>query len=285
MTDGNKAIQIDLQQIVRERLGKHSRLVPRFIVRWLEKLVCQDDLNKLLRNNFPKEGAAFCEGVLHDLDVAVDVVGEDNLPPVSDRKVVIVSNHPLGGLDGMALIAWAARRYGDRLHFVVNDLLDAVAPLRTVFVPVNKHGGQSRESIRAVDEAFASDDPVLVFPAGLCSRRDSAGKVSDLEWQKMFVNKAIEHRRTVVPLYFSGENSAFFYKFASIRKKIGLKFNIEMIFLPSEVFRASGSRFTIVCGKPLPWQTLKGGSQARRQAADIRSLVYSMAPMASNKNR
>lgn len=278
MTNGNKAIQIDLQQIVRERLGKHSRLVPRFIVRWLEKLVCQNDLNKLLRNNFPKEGAAFCEGVLHDLDVAVDVVGEDNLPPVSDRKVVIVSNHPLGGLDGMALIAWAARRYGDRLHFVVNDLLDAVAPLRTVFVPVNKHGGQSRESIRAVDEAFASDDPVLVFPAGLCSRRDSAGKVSDLEWQKMFVNKAVDYRRTVVPVFFSGENSSFFYNFAKYRKLSGLKFNLEMIYLPGEIFKARGKRFAIYCGKPIPWRQLESGKKAAGQAARIRAAVYSLAP-------
>lgn len=277
MTEKAQAIQINLRQIVRERLGRYSRLVPGFILRRLEKTVCQDELNELLRNNFPRQGAEFCEGVLADLDVKLTVVGEDKLPSPAQRRVVIVSNHPLGGLDGMALIAWATRRYGGKVHFVVNDLLNAVAPLRSVFVPVNKHGSQSRESIRAVDEAFAGNDPVLVFPAGLCSRRGTDGKIADLEWQKMFVNKAVEHRRDVVPLYFSGRNSDFFYNFAKIRKQLGLKFNIEMIYLPSEVFRARGSRFTLVCGDTIGWRELRSGKAAMEQAAEIRSLVYSLA--------
>lgn len=277
MTEQTKAIQINLRQIVRERLGRYSRLVPGFVLRRLEKTICQDRLNELLRNNYPREGAEFCEGVLADLDVELTVVGEDKLPSPSQRRVVFVCNHPLGGLDGMALIAWATRRYGGQVHFVVNDLLNAVAPLRSVFVPVNKHGSQSRESIRAVDQAFAGDDPVLVFPAGLCSRRGSDGKIADLEWQKMFVNKAVEHHRNIVPLYFSGRNSDFFYNFAKIRKQLGLKFNIEMIYLPSELFRARGSRFTLVCGDTIGWQELRSGKAAMEQAAEIRSLVYSLA--------
>lgn len=277
MTEQTKAIQINLRQIVRERLGRYSRLVPGFVLRRLEKTICQDRLNELLRNNYPREGAEFCEGVLADLDVELTVVGEDKLPSPAQRRVVFVCNHPLGGLDGMTLIAWATRRYGGKVHFVVNDLLNAVAPLRSVFVPVNKHGSQSRESIRAVDQAFAGDDPVLVFPAGLCSRRGSDGKIADLEWQKMFVNKAVEHHRNIVPLYFSGRNSDFFYNFAKIRKQIGLKFNIEMIYLPSEIFRARGSRFTLVCGDTIGWQELRSGKAAMEQAAEIRSLVYSLA--------
>lgn len=277
MTEQTKVIQINLRQIVRERLGRYSRLVPGFVLRYLEKTVCQDRLNELLRNNFPREGAEFCEGVLADLDVGLTVVGEDKLPSPAQRRVVFVSNHPLGGLDGMALIAWATRRYGGKVHFVVNNLLDAVAPLRSVFVPVNKHGSQSRESIRVIDEAFAGEDPVLVFPAGLCSRRGSNGEIADLEWQKMFVNKAVEHHRDVVPLYFSGRNSDFFYNFAKIRKQLGLKFNIEMIYLPSEIFRARGSRFTLVCGDTIGWQELRSGKAAMEQAAEIRSLVYSLA--------
>ncbi len=276
MTEQTKVIQINLRQIVRERLGRYSRLVPGFVLRYLEKTVCQDRLNELLRNNFPREGAEFCEGVLADLDVGLTVVGEDK-PSPAQRRVVFVSNHPLGGLDGMALIAWATRRYGGKVHFVVNNLLDAVAPLRSVFVPVNKHGSQSRESIRVIDEAFAGEDPVLVFPAGLCSRRGSNGEIADLEWQKMFVNKAVEHHRDVVPLYFSGRNSDFFYNFAKIRKQLGLKFNIEMIYLPSEIFRARGSRFTLVCGDTIGWQELRSGKAAMEQAAEIRSLVYSLA--------
>lgn len=278
MNSAKEIIQIDLQAIVRQRLGRYSRLIPRWLVRRLERIICQDRLNELLRNNFPSEGAEFCEGVLRDLDVKVTVENENLLPPATERRVVIVSNHPLGGLDGMALIAWATRRYGGRVRFIVNDLLNAVEPLRPVFVSVNKHGAQSRESIKAVDEAFAGDDPVLIFPAGLCSRRGADGEIADLQWQKMFVNKAIESQRDVIPLFFSGENSKFFYRFARMRKRLGMKFNLEMIYLPREVFRAAGSRFTLVCGKPLTWKKLRGGKDALQQAAEIRSLVYSLKP-------
>ncbi|MDE5930078.1 MAG: 1-acyl-sn-glycerol-3-phosphate acyltransferase [Muribaculaceae bacterium] len=278
MTNEKKLIQIDLGQVLRARLGKYSRLVPGWLVRRLERVIRQDELNRLLRDNYPAEGAEFCEGVLRDLEVSVDIVDEDNMPPASDRKVVIVSNHPLGGLDGMALIAWVARRYGGKIRFIVNDLLNAVVPLRTVFVPVNKHGAQSRASIRAVDEAFAADDPVIIFPAGLCSRKGRDGKVADLEWQKMFVNKAADYRRTVVPVFFSGENSSFFYNFAKYRKLSGLKFNLEMIYLPGEIFKARGKRFAIYCGKPIPWRQLESGKKAAGQAARIRAAVYSLAP-------
>lgn len=277
MKGQKEAIQINVRQIVRQRLGRYARLVPGFVVRWLERTVCQDRLNELLRNNFPRQGAEFCEGVLSDLDVRVETVDDHNLPSADNRRVVIVSNHPLGGLDGMALIAWATRRYGGKVSFIVNDLLNAVEPLRSVFVPINKHGSQSRESIRAVEQVFAGEDPVLIFPAGLCSRRGDDGKVADLKWQKMFVSKAIEYHRDIIPLYFSGHNSDFFYNFARRRKRLGLKFNIEMVYLPAEVFRAAGSRFSLVCGRPIAWQSLGDVRTASVQAARIRELVYSLA--------
>lgn len=274
----DKPIHIDLQAIIRQRLGCWSRCVPRPLVRWLERTICQDKLNWLLEHNFPRRGADFSDGVLADLDVTVDVENAHLLPDPADRRVVIVSNHPLGGLDGMALISWATRFWGGKVHFVVNDLLNAIEPLQPVFLPINKLGRQDRANIRAIDEAFAGDDPVIVFPAGLCSRQGSDGRVADLEWQKMFVNKAIESQRRVVPVFFSGQNSPFFYRLARRRKRLGLKFNIEMLYLPREVFRAAGSRFTIYCGRCIDWQSLRGGSRAKAQAAEVRSLVYNLAP-------
>jgi putative hemolysin len=278
--EGNNEIkgplEINVGEVLRQRIPRYWRFIPRRLVHWLERTVCQDELNRLLRDNFPRRDADFCRGVLDDLGVTVNFHNLDNLPPKEQTRVLFVSNHPLGGLDGMALIDFVRTYYGVAPRFVVNDLLNAVEPLSDTFIPVNKHGAQSREAIRRLDNAFASDAPLLMFPAGLVSRRGKKGVVADLEWQKMFVAKARQYGRDIIPLHFYGENSSFFYKFAKFRRRIGLKFNIEMIYLPREVFRSKGKTFDVVVGKPIPHASLDDMPSARK-AQQIRQMVYELA--------
>lgn len=277
--EGNNEIkgplEINVGEVLRQRIPRYWRFIPRGLVRWLERTVCQDELNRLLRDNFPRRDADFCRGVLDDLGVTVNFHNLDNLPPKELTRVLFVSNHPLGGLDGMALIDFVRTYYGVAPRFIVNDLLNAVEPLSDTFIPVNKHGAQSREAILRLDEAFASDAPLLMFPAGLVSRRGKKGMVADLEWQKMFVAKARQYGRDIIPLHFYGENSSFFYKFAKFRRRIGLKFNIEMIYLPREVFRSKGKTFDVVVGKPIPHASLDDMPPARK-AQQIRQMVYAL---------
>lgn len=268
-------IRIDLDAVLRSRLRRYYRFIPKCLIRWLERVICQNELNSLLESNAGRRGADFCAGVLKDLDVSYDMRNADRLPDVADRRVTFVSNHPLGALDGIALIDMVTGIYGSGVKFVVNDLLMAIDPLTDVFVPINKHGKQKREDVGGVDQAFAADNPVIVFPAGMCSRLQN-GQVADLDWQKMFVNKSIENRRTVIPLYFSGENSKFFYKFAKFRKKLGMRLNIEMVRLPREVFLSRSRRFTVTVGNPIKWSELRGGREALRQAMEIRQAVYDL---------
>lgn len=277
--EGNNEIkgplEINVGEVLRQRIPRYWRFIPRGLVRWLERTVCQDELNRLLRDNFPRRDADFCRGVLDDLGVTVNFHNLDNLPPKEQTRVLFVSNHPLGGLDGMALIDFVRTYYGVAPRFIVNDLLNAVEPLSDTFIPVNKHGAQSREAIRRLDDAFASDAPLLMFPAGLVSRRGKKGVVADLEWQKMFVAKARQYGRDIIPLHFYGENSSFFYKFAKFRRRIGLKFNIEMIYLPREVFRSKGKTFDVVVGNPIPHASLDDMPPARK-AQQIRQMVYDL---------
>lgn len=277
--EGNNEIkgplEINVGEVLRQRIPRYWRFIPRGLVRWLERTVCQDELNRLLRDNFPRRDADFCRGVLDDLGVTVNFHNLDNLPPKGQTRVLFVSNHPLGGLDGMALIDFVRTYYGIAPRFIVNDLLNAVEPLSDTFIPVNKHGAQSREAILRLDDAFASDAPLLMFPAGLVSRRGKKGVVADLEWQKMFVAKARQYGRDIIPLHFYGENSSFFYKFAKFRRRIGLKFNIEMIYLPREVFRSKGKTFDVVVGKPIPHASLDDMPPARK-AQQIRQMVYDL---------
>ena len=269
-------MKIDVDGVLRQRIPRYYRYIPRFIIRWLERTICQEQLNDLMEKNGNKTDAEFCAGVLDSLNISYEVLGEENLPSVENRRVVIVSNHPLGALDGMTMIDYITKRYGGNVKFVVNDLLMAIKPLKGVFLPINKHGKQSRNSSNAIDEAMAGNDPIIIFPAGLCSRRQPDGTICDLEWRKMFVNKSVEYQRDVIPMYFDAENSSFFYKFAKLRVRLGLKFNIEMIYLPREIFRSENAKFSIKVGNPISWKNLMSGKHASKQASEIKDIVYNL---------
>lgn len=272
-------IRIDIEQVLRQRLPGLSRFIPRAAVRWMERTICQDRLNRLLQENAGTEGAEFARGVLRSLDIRLNVSGQEQLPGPSERRVLYVSNHPLGGLDGLALIDYVQQRHGGRVYFVVNDLLGAVRPLESVWLPVNKHGQQSRQSLLAIEEAFRGNDPIIMFPAGLCSRlqrENGRPVVKDLQWQKMFVNKAFRHQRNIIPLRFFGQNSDRFYRIARRRRRLGIKFNIEMIYLPSEMVAKEHSEFSIKFGSPVSWHRLTPGADAGQCAAKIREIVYNI---------
>lgn len=279
-------IKVDIEQVLRARCPGAMRFIPNGVVSRLKKLICQDDLNRLLEENVGLEGADFCRGVLVSLGVKVNVCGAELLPDKNHRRVVLVSNHPLGGLDGMALIDMVQRHFGGQVWFVVNDLLMAIKPLESVFLPINKFGRQSREVSRKIDEAFAGNDPILIFPAGLVSRyrrATLAGRsvkmVCDLEWNKMFVTRSAQFKRDVVPLFFDGNNSLDFYKKANLRKRLHIKFNLEQALLPREMFRSRGKTFTITVGQTHSHELLPAGGREARECADaIRNEVYMLKP-------
>lgn len=271
-------LKIDLQKIVDERLPRGKRrMVPRVLIKWLERLVHQDELNDILETTFPKTGSAFARGALDYLDIKTEVRGLENIP--ADGRFIFASNHPLGGLDGIALISVLGERYGDeRLRLPVNDMLMNVRPLRGVFIPINKFGRQGREAARQLNETYASEAQIVFFPAGLVSRLQKDGSISDLVWQKTFVAKAREYGRDIIPVHFSGLNSRRFYRVARWRKRLGLKFNFEQILLPGEVCKARGSNFKITFGKPIHCADLERmGTNSAEIAAEIRKISYSLA--------
>lgn len=269
-------IQIDLDQVLSQKLGKKKRYVPKAMIEWLKRTVRQDELNEKLRLYYPKTDAEFCKAVREDFDIDIDVKNAQSLPAADDCRVIFACNHPLGGMDGILLISELTRRYGPNVKVVVNDILMAVQPLSGVFLPINKHGRQSRESISDINAAMDGDAPILVFPAGLVSRRGSDGQIRDLQWHKMFVAKARQYHRDVVPLHFDGRNSDRFYRWAQWRKRLGIKFNLEMVLLPSEALDCKGKRFTLSVGQRIPWNSLDG-ENALQSAEAVKKIVYSLA--------
>lgn len=273
-------LNIDVNEVLRERLPRYHRVIPRPLISWLERQICQKELNLLLEHADGLEGADFCRDVLNYLHVDYKTFNAGQLPPPADTRVTYVCNHPLGGLDGLALIDMVTRHHGCEPYFVVNDLLMAVEPLRKVFIPVNKHGRQTRKGSEDVEAAFKSDRPVIVFPAGLVSRRQKDGSIADLKWRKSFIPLSIESKRDIVPLFFDGTNSSFFYKLAQRRVKLGIKFNFEMVRLPRELVMSRNKQFGIYVGKRIDINQLKGGSKANIECEAIRRIVYNLKPSA-----
>ena len=267
-------LRIDVDSVIRQRLPRHYKYIPRFVIRWVERIIKQDGLNKILTDMSVAKGVEAADIALADLNVSYNAVDEDNIP--DEGRFIFASNHPLGGLDGMALISLIGHHYGgDNIKFIVNDLLMAVKPLDNVFMPVNKHGRQSRQSVQEIEAEYNGDKQMITFPAGLCSRKLKGGKIGDLRWQKFVVSPAISSRRDIIPVYFDGRNSKFFYRFAKLRERLGIKFNIEMIFLPREMFKCSGQKFDVYFGKPIKWQELDA-KNVRGEAQRIRELVYTL---------
>ncbi|MDE7381061.1 MAG: 1-acyl-sn-glycerol-3-phosphate acyltransferase [Muribaculaceae bacterium] len=260
-------IQINLDKILRSRLGGwKGKLIPGFLIRMLEKIIHQSELNELLRSAYPNCGSAFSKEILQHLNISVDVAGLNGLPQA--EPFIFASNHPLGGLDGIALVAVLGNHYGDEnMKVLVNDMLMNVEPLRELFLPVNKYGSQGRNSISLLNNALSEGKQLVMFPAGLVSRLGDDGTIADLRWQKSFVSKALEFNRRIVPVRFEALNSPRFYKAARRRLKSGLKFNIEQILLPSEIFRSRNKRFKISFGTPIDADAL------HREGKSISSIV------------
>ena len=268
---------IDINKILHDKMGKKAEKVPAFVRRWLEKTLHQDEVNRFLWESRDKVGVEWLEECVRYLDMTLQLEGVENLPDKDDgRLYTFVSNHPLGGEDGVALGAIIGRHYDGQFRYLVNDLLMNLPGLAPLCIPINKTGNQSRNFPAMVNAGFASDNHMLMFPAGLCSRKIN-GVIHDLPWKKTFISKSIETQRDVVPIHFSGQNSNKFYRIANICKTLGLKVNVAMIYLVDEMYKNAHKTFKVTIGKPIPWQTFDKSKTPAQWAQFVQDKVYEMA--------
>ena len=265
---------IYIEQVFKSKNPRVARMIPGSIYSFLKRLIHQDSINEFIERYGDRKGLDFADGMMEYLQISYDIVGEENLPS-PDGRYIFVSNHPLGGPDGVILISFLGKHY-PHLKFPVNDILLNLKNLNNIFLPINKHGSLAKEAVTAIEEAYASDCQIIMFPAGMVSRKIK-GVIQDLEWQKSFVAKARQHHRDIIPIFISGQNSHFFYNLANFRKKIHIKSNLEMLCLPDETFKKKGQHFTIHIGRPIPWQRLDKSKKPTEWAAVIREQVYHLA--------
>ena len=272
---------IDIKRILKDKMGSKARFVPCFLVAWLKKIIHEDEVNRFLWENRNLKGTEWLTACVQYLDMTLDIVGAENLPAKNDGKLyTFVSNHPLGGQDGVSLGSIIGRHYDGKFRYLVNDLLLNLPGLKPVSIGINKTGKQSRDFPRMVEAGFNSDNHLLMFPAGLNSRRIN-GEIHDLPWKKTFITKSVETHRDIVPIHFSGQNSKRFYRIAKFSDRY-LPFNLAMLFLVDEMYRNVGKTFRITIGKPIPWQTFNKTKTPMEWANFVEERVYALS---SNDNK
>jgi putative hemolysin len=255
---------VDIEKILKEKAARLYKWLPGFAIAYLKGKLHEADINSAMHQLRDYRGLEFNRQALKVVGAKVESVNQHLIP--KSGNVTIAANHPLGGLDGMALIGAVGEVRPD-VHFFVNDILKNISNYGDVFIAVNKLGAASAGSLRTMEEIFRQGGAVLIFPAGLVSRKIN-GKVRDLSWKKSFVTQAIDHKRMVIPTFIEGENSKFFYNFAIWRKRIGIKANIEMLLLPDEMFRANKKTIRIHFSKPFSYQVFDE-SRTHKQWADL----------------
>lgn len=266
---------IVIRDVIARKNPKLLKWMPGFLLRYIERIVHEDDINAVMHNIGHLQGLEFVDALINqELKINVELKGAENIP--LSGGAIFASNHPLGGLDGIAFMH-ALGKYRSDIRFLVNDILMNIKNLGSLFIPINKHGSQARDAMKAIDETYASDQAMLVFPAGLVSRKRKNGIIKDLEWKKSFISKAKKYKKDIIPVYIEGRNSDFFYNLARFRKNIGIGANIEMFYLADEMFAQKGKKVTIVIGKPIPYTYFDKTKTEQEWAEKVKEIVYAMA--------
>lgn len=263
---------VDVSELIKSKNPKLHRRLPKFVVSWLKKIIHENEVNDFMDKNNEKKNHEFCDAVMQYFDVKVTLHGVENIP--KDGGAVFASNHPLGGFDAVAMVS-KLKGIRDDIKFIVNDLLLSLTNMQDLFVGVNKHGKSSSESRDKINELFASDQAVFIFPAGLVSRQID-GEIRDTEWKKTFVMLAKKNDKPIVPVFIRGRLTNRFYRLSRWRKRLGIKTNIEMLFLSDEFFKQRNNKIDILFGTPIPAVFFTNDKTDKEWADYLHELVHNM---------
>lgn len=264
---------IEIRKLIASKNPKLLRWLPNFVLNYLERILHQDEINQFIIDHPDEKNEAFCAAVIRYFNIQIEIEGLENIPKTGG--VTLAMNHPLGGMDAMALVT-ALKDHRTDLKFIVNDLLLSLEGLKGMFVGVNKHGKSREGTHQKIDDLFASDQAVCIFPAGLVSRK-SNGIVRDLEWKKTFVMLSMRNENPIIPIYIDGKLSNFFYRLSKFRRYLGIKANIEMLYLSDELFRQRNVKMKLRVGKPIYPNQLDDSKSYHEWAQWVREKVYEMA--------
>ena len=263
---------IDIRKLIKSKNPTLLKWLPGFIVRYFERILHQDEINQFIIDHKDVYDIEFCHAIMMYFNINIIIDGAEKIP--SNERIVIVMNHPLGGMDAMAFISGVAHIRKD-YKFIVNDLLLNLKNLQGLFVGVNKFGKNDGSTRNKIDNLFESDDTVCIFPAGKVSRRIK-GQISDLEWKKTFVTLSRKYKRKIVPIYIDGELSNFFYRLFELRQRVGIKTNLEMMYLADEMFKQKDKTIRFTVRDNIDLETFYSDESDKEVSDRIRNILYDL---------
>ena len=271
---------INVRELFEKKNPVLARIMPGFVYRYITRILHLDFFNDFLKRNGQLKGIPFINQSVIEFNIREKINGFENIP--DSGRYIFASNHPLGGFDALLLMRCVDKRLG-KLKFLTNDILMGIPSLRPMFIPINKHGSNSREAAEILNVTYDSDEQILIFPAGLASRKIK-GQIIDLEWKKHFIAKSIKHKRDIIPVFIGGRNTERFYRLANLRNFLHIKWNIEMFFLPDELMKHRNSEVPVYFGKPIPFQTFDKSKTHQEWAEWVKEQVYVLPKLFGNKN-
>lgn len=266
-------MRVDLEQILKDKNPALAKKLPRFVLSIASRILYLKRVNKALEACKDLKGLAFVTTILDHLKIKRIEKGFDSVP---EGNYIFVANHPLGGLDGMALVEVISKRY-PKSRVLVNDILMNIEAMQELFLPINKHGKQSSKYATMIADHFESGKALISFPAGFCSRKID-GEVKDIAWNKNYIVKALAYERGIVPIFVDEINSSLFYRAESLRKFFKMKFNIGMILLPHELFHRAkkSAEVKLIFGSPITYEELSSNPDIAYWNKEIRKRCYNL---------
>ncbi len=265
--------EINLKKIIRSQHNFFIKNLPNFIIKRINKSFHIDEINQIIRNNHDKFGFDFVKGCVDHLNVSVKAINEENIP--DSGRFIFAANHSLGAVDFGAVIGKIHEKFKN-IKIIANDLFLHVENTKEIFLPVSTFKNSDQDKKDAIENHLAEDDSQLfIFPSGQVARKIK-GKLDDGKWHRSFIRNAIEHKRDIIPVFIGGSNSKRFYRFANLRKKLHIKFNLELFLLPGEVFKQRNAVIPIIFGKPIPYTLLNESKSHLEWAAEIKKIVYNL---------
>lgn len=263
---------IDVDEVLKSKSPTLHKYIPGFLLKYLKRIVHQDQINDFIKRNGHRYEFDFVDAIIEEFGAIIDVTGTENIRTTGG--VIFAANHPLGALDAISLLQ-VLGNYRKDVTFIVNDILMSLKNLQGIFIGVNKHGKNSKEAMDAIDRLYASETSVLIFPAGLVSRKQD-GIIRDLLWRKSFIAKSKQYKRDIIPIHIEAQNSPFFYRLAWLRKTLGIKANIEMLYLVDEMYKQNTKHISITIGKALPYQLFDDKYTDAEWSEKVKQHVYAL---------
>ncbi len=271
-------MQITVQSLLKEHNTSLQEFLPKFVPEFthkiiyylLNRIIKSDEINEFIGEHYDKYDADFIEELFDSLNFSYFLSSLDKLKIPSEGKLIITANHPLGALDGLALLKAV---YDVRKDVVViaNDLLLHIENLKDLFLPYNVFSLKAqKENIHRIDKALSENKAVIFFPSAVVSRLSING-IKDGKWHKGAVKFAKKHNAPILPVLIDARNSTFFYLVSILNK------SFSKFLLPRELFRMRNSSIKIKIGNLIPTKSLESISDVNTCSKLLRKHTYKIA--------